>query len=678
MPLHSSLRERSQPCTSMTDKKYVNMAQINRPIVVRPTLLTNSAAEFVENHIDSALEMDISGNAQAEFVPEHDRFELANSITTVDYYQESRKRIKEFEETLERFSKRLEKNDLARKIDITLKKPGEYNLKDVLQIADKVCERHKNADDVKSCTGAIRKCFRAVGKNASPLQCLLNFVPSDAYGSVISGGFAVILAAAERVESLRESIYAALEQVPKKLRIVQALSDVNYRSENLYLAVDAVFVSLLKVLDRIVEELSKNMAKKGFKAVIKGKAYGKEIDESLKDLEEALGHFKEEAHICSEQRLGRLEEHMLSFKQNAATLEGNQRATMSVLNKMYRLFTSSEAFDPRTGKARTADYLLAQGANPPLLILSRSVTPEPSPKLNKKVLKGWAARLPVDFVSAAARDIGDSLRSSLHPAQENQVQYIMTSEKLLGWLEDSKPGLLVLQAQTAPQTQANAISLSSAFLAQILRESHDSPVLYHSCGLRTEEGPRGAETSGTIALINSLNSQLARQLSRRADLSFLGEDRYRKKAQRRPRPAVKLLKRLISEVPEKKTVFVIIDSLSRLSGDAESEAGAIRAISQLVDDREEGGPAVKILMTDLLPEHMLQLQPLGEELYVPDRVDVGGHGLNADYLREVSGASIGRFEERRRGGGSPGDPADSGEDLDGSGSDVETTDDESD
>ena len=84
----------------------------------------------------------------------------------------------------------------------------------------------------------------------------------------------------------------------------------------------------------------------------------------------------------------------------------------------------------------------------------------------------------------------------------------MTSEQLLGWIEKAESGLLVIQAETAPQTQANAISLSSAFLAQSLKESHDSPVLYHCCGLRTEEGPLSAETSGTIALINSLNSQL--------------------------------------------------------------------------------------------------------------------------------------------------------------------------
>lgn len=99
-----------------------------------------------------------------------------------------------FEQTLERFSQTLEKHDLAKKMDITLKKPNEYTLTDVIRIADKVYEKHKTAADVQSCTGVIRKCFRFVGQNASPLQCLLKFVPNDPHGSIIYGGFTVILA----------------------------------------------------------------------------------------------------------------------------------------------------------------------------------------------------------------------------------------------------------------------------------------------------------------------------------------------------------------------------------------------------------------------------------------------------------------------------------------------------
>lgn len=153
-----------------------------------------------------------------------------------------------------------------------------------------------------------------------------------------------------------------------------------------------------------LSEADKGLAEKGLKAVIKGKAYGKEIDGALKDLEEALSTFKEEAHICSEQRLGRLEDHMLSVKRSLARLEGNQeesrrrdrpgvepkarrtiegqeglgqvnveilmkKAKLGVLNMSYKLLTSSEAFDCRTGTGKPA---ICQAWNSEFLIVRRS------------------------------------------------------------------------------------------------------------------------------------------------------------------------------------------------------------------------------------------------------------------------------------------------------------------
>lgn len=251
----------------------------------------------------------------------------------------------------------------------------------------------------------------------------------------------------------------------------------------------------------------------------------------------------------------------------------------------------------------------------------------------------------------------------------------MTSEKLLDWLEKPESGLLIIQGQTAPQTLANAITLSSAFLAQSLRQSHDSPVLYHSCGLRTEEAPRKAERSGTIAVINSLNSQLARQLQSHTDLSFLGSDKHHR-SHTRLRSSLRLLKHLIDEVPENESIFVIIDSLSRLSGDAENEGDLIRGISRLVD--RSMTPVVKILLTDLLPDHVSYRSTAADELYVPDRVDIGGQGLNTDYLREVSEASIGRSKAHRRGGGSTSDSGDSSGESGGSDGERSSSDDNSD
>ena len=64
---------------------------------------------------------------------------------------------------------------------------------DVLDIADKIEERHRNADKVKSSIGVIRKCFRFSGKYVGVMKKIADFVPDDVYGSVISGGFTLIL-----------------------------------------------------------------------------------------------------------------------------------------------------------------------------------------------------------------------------------------------------------------------------------------------------------------------------------------------------------------------------------------------------------------------------------------------------------------------------------------------------
>ncbi|KAL2278333.1 hypothetical protein FJTKL_14584 [Diaporthe vaccinii] len=127
-------------------------------------------------------------------------------------------------------------------------------------------------------------------------------MPSDSYGSAISAGFTMVMAVAELVESLRENI-----------------------SVNLYLAADSV-----------------TEHQKGFKVMVKGKIYVKEIDEALKDLEEASNNFQEEAHICSEQRLGRLEDHILSVRRSLARLEGNQQETSRIYSLEARAWRTSK------------------------------------------------------------------------------------------------------------------------------------------------------------------------------------------------------------------------------------------------------------------------------------------------------------------------------------------------
>ena len=98
----------------------------------------------------------------------------------------------------------IKERKLDKNLDIELKKPDKYTMEDVVAIATKMEARHKSAADMKSCMGVIRKVFRKAGDNKSTLKKLLTFVPNDAYGSVIMGGFTLILGVG--TSSLHENI----------------------------------------------------------------------------------------------------------------------------------------------------------------------------------------------------------------------------------------------------------------------------------------------------------------------------------------------------------------------------------------------------------------------------------------------------------------------------------------
>lgn len=158
----------------------------------RSRILTNSAAEFLELRGDEAL-----GSALAEispeFVPELDSFVTRDAVPPQDYFAESQERLEKFKITLAAFQENLVDRKVDQKYEIEIKDSTSYTLEDVLKIAQTVQKKHKDADKIHSCMGRLKKFFHATGRNATTFKKLLAFVPDDVYGSVICGGFTVIL-----------------------------------------------------------------------------------------------------------------------------------------------------------------------------------------------------------------------------------------------------------------------------------------------------------------------------------------------------------------------------------------------------------------------------------------------------------------------------------------------------
>ncbi|KAL1867905.1 hypothetical protein Daus18300_006180 [Diaporthe australafricana] len=238
------------------------MAENNPPVVVRSKLLpNNSAAEFVELRADRFLGAGFSRPNGTEYAPGVDMFVdqgVASSLSPEKYYQASRDKRKEFEVLLVNFAKLVDDRQLQKRFYVKSKSLQDYKIQDVLEIAEKVQTTHGSTPKVKEHTAVFKKCFAAVGRNSGALKNLLNFIPDDSYGSIIFGGFTMILTAIERAETLREIAYAALAEIPRKLEFINSLTKCVRSSTGLYQAGDAVLVALFGALAQIIDELTKS------------------------------------------------------------------------------------------------------------------------------------------------------------------------------------------------------------------------------------------------------------------------------------------------------------------------------------------------------------------------------------------------------------------------------------
>ncbi|KAI1258015.1 hypothetical protein MGN70_001060 [Eutypa lata] len=229
----------------------------------RPRVLANSAVEFIETQPEKAFGSEVATKLQAQalqYAPEYDKFVSESGFPHQDYFKESQERSAQFKKTLLDFCKILKKQNLDGTLGIKLKEPESYTLKDVTEIAQKLQERKQQSESTTGCLGAIRRLFKRALNEKGVLTSMLNFIPNDTYGTLISGGFTMILAAVDRNESLRDEVHSALAEIPRKLEDIKTMLEVHYQSPKLKFEADGIIVEIFGVLNAIISELSRNKA----------------------------------------------------------------------------------------------------------------------------------------------------------------------------------------------------------------------------------------------------------------------------------------------------------------------------------------------------------------------------------------------------------------------------------
>ncbi|KAI1461614.1 hypothetical protein F4805DRAFT_239010 [Annulohypoxylon moriforme] len=649
--------------------------------LMRSNTLSNSAVEFLETRAEQAFGPEVAqmiGPQSPQYAPEIDKFVTASGFNELDYFKESEEKMARFKKTLAQFCKTLEERKVGKKLGIEIKDPDDYKMQDVLSIAQQLQSKHQEDKTSKGYLGKIRRCFHRFMEHRGVLHNMLSFIPNDSYGSAISGGFAIILAAIDRAEDLRGEICSALAEIPIQLEQINATINIHKSSRELKRRADSVFIAIFDLLESIVGELSKSVTKKTISVTLKGERYGNTITSAIEVLKRETKAFDREAQLCDSKRLGRVEEHAVrtrltledtritaedtniklgEFREEYRRVQDNQNQKIDELkqlgemmvNHLYRFLASNPSFNSRDGTVDPAQVKRKRIAysRAALKQLSSSAFNEMaigSPEERLDRVRRWlsSANLPDPEMF---KDVEECLEDFdvLTIRDKDKVKWIIESNEIKDWITVPASQILAVEADTPPQDFSNPLSVSSAFLSKTISTNTELPVLIYMGGLSVAGGSDG-ETRGSVAMMKSFIAQLLLYIAEyrpNVDLEILKSKRFRQKL---PSTLPKLfglfsrLLDLLAEDAEGNAIFLIVDSISRFQGSMEE---ITEDMVQLIDAVEQSDALVKILLTDLGPPLLIEAQERDIiVLSVPDVVDGERQDLSIELLDDDVTPSI--------------------------------------
>lgn len=589
---------------------------------------SNSAADFVKIHGQEALGEKFMLVEGTTYDVELDKFMPTAELTNENHYETSAKTLENFKKTLETFKKTLRSNRVGEKLDVELK--DQYGFEDVMDIATRLKESHEGNGSVSTCMTKIKAAFRYIGKRKGVLANLAKFAPNDSYGVVLCGGFTVILGAIDRADTLREELYAVIAEIPLKMHNVNDMLELHKKgTAKLHKCADAVFVAMFSLLTAVINRLSKGITRKLSGLILNGKEYGKDVKEAKKELDSKLEEFNEEAQVCVQRRLARMEDAVqnmgiamhkigssvievkeISVEQNAK-LEAQTQQTALAQNALYYLCGASDLFDPKSGTLNVAQAHLKG--------LLTAPHPTHGPQLARS---GLASQNTVKYgqkwlktAEVSGRDHMTDMNECLQGAHEfngddkAQIMSAIQSSEVLAWVQDPRSCLLIIEPESSPEQVVNPVAFLSVLITLEIQNSGGTPiVLAVFCGLRAEQSTEES-VSGPLGIVTQLNAQLIKIVldnDLAVDLSFLKRTNF-KRAHEVTKDAFRLFKKLLELVLRAghtdATIYLVLDGLSSIPGDEEDVHTMVSNILSIGEDVcQEAGIDLKVLISDPIQE----------------------------------------------------------------------------
>ncbi|KAK1831940.1 hypothetical protein QBC39DRAFT_349778 [Podospora conica] len=664
----------------------------SRPVRV----LSNSAAEFVETRAAAGICRHNSGGldaseddetldtalASVKFVPQLDVFMTKEEAPEISsYYQESTEMLVQFRQTLEAFTQTLQSRGIFKKLGIQPCDPAKCDIQYVLAVANAIREHKEGSKDTRSIKRFMQRCSQRASANKATISALLSMVPNDLYGSIISGGFSLILAAVEKHENNRAEIQAVLADIPRKLDGIHRLAEVSIKWPTMHRCADQIFLAIFAVLERIIDKLTMTTFQKG---VSKIKGRGGDVSEAIEMLGTKVNEFKDEANTCSQITLGRtydgvqkaqdvlgqtyrsvqeIHSHLGQGQEAIASIVGKvltnqaqaqagqeetENKLTNIYNTLYALFTADATFNPADGTYISSNRnirLMPSTSDP------RNLLPAPDQNRNSELAEKWFAGLGT-FKPLSEAHIKDYLDGfpQLSPKEMDRMQWVINSANLSSWIPPKRSCILEAHSESAPSEVMNCLSFVTATMASMLAEKTDSVVLSCFCDKRARASFDSAN-SGPMAVWNSLNGQLLKAMASQKQtpyLDFLERKRLMNRSQTDPKYARALLKEMLAALPEGSVVYIMIDLFSRTNRRATDIPKGEELIQDLVKlTRRMTRLVIKLLVTGALPTCSIR-KDADLNLFVPDEVDGWQNGVSLRSLDSQKKAMIEKFHVARQ------------------------------
>ncbi|KAK1991838.1 hypothetical protein LX36DRAFT_589633 [Colletotrichum falcatum] len=546
-------------------------------------------------------------------------------------------------------------------LGVDLKDPARCDLSYVYKVATAAVERRDGSGSLRACKDFARKCFKSASKRDTALGAIMSMIPSDAYGSVISGGVMTILAIADEHEKKRQAVETALADIPKKLNKIQRLWALHIKSKCLHEKADGVLVAIFVVLEAIINDLTMDFTTK-VKSRMKFGAED-EVNNALASLDDGISQFQEELDVCTQRRMGRMHEGIQRVediaKRIATTLdEGNSKAVTGanleeiLSNTLHRFFASNPHFDPVNGGVQHLGApSTIQSAEESAIKMGESNDTAALSKRNNKVVATWNKSIG-GFNTSSDIHLKACIRAGLGQLTSDdreKSEWILSSPEVRDWMRLDESSFLNIRGENAPQGLFHPLSFTAALIAETLQKSTDYPVLSFFCGLRTNDTFDDLYC-GPMAVMKGLNGQLINfclQKRPEVDLSLVELQRKRlvQRSTDKYKYALQLFRGLLGLLEEKDVVFVILDSWSRLLGDRTQADKIIEKLCQTIKDLPD--LVIKVLVLDALPSDAVN-ELAHSSLYVPEEIDSWRNDVHLSRLEQSNARMIEELRQRQQ------------------------------